>query len=375
MAAYIYSYLIIIIIGFILSLNRQSHRLETRKLICISASIILLVIIGFRHPSMGVDLQYGKPGGYLGSFVAINNMSWSEVLTTKYQNYERGYIILNKLIGVISTKEQSLLIASCILSIFPIIYLVYKNSEYPLLSVIMYMGLPVFLLNFSGLRQAIAMGITALSFNFIKEKKPVQFILLVILASLFHKSAIVFLAMYPIYNIKLDKFGKVMSIVVLGIVYFARVNIFNLAMSILGYAIVPDMNGSIMLFIFYTMIYILAMLCETPGNKVEIGARNIFYVACLCQVFSDVYSIAGRLGFYYTIYVIIFIPSIIKNVSFFVKSDRFVAKYVCYLLVFGFFITYGIYQLSSRTSWAMPNPHHFYWTKDYLINLIKVLTI
>ena len=40
MAAYIYSYLIIIIIGFILSLNRQSHRLETRKLICISASII-----------------------------------------------------------------------------------------------------------------------------------------------------------------------------------------------------------------------------------------------------------------------------------------------------------------------------------------------
>lgn len=118
MAAYIYSYLIMIIIGFILSLNRQSHRLETRKLICISASIILLVIIGFRHPSMGVDLQYGKPGGYLGSFVAINNMSWSEVLTTKYQNYERGYIILNKLIGVISTKEQSLLIVSCILSIF-----------------------------------------------------------------------------------------------------------------------------------------------------------------------------------------------------------------------------------------------------------------
>ena len=53
------------------------------------------------------------------------------------------------------------------------------------------------------------------------------------------------------YNIKLDKFGKVMSIVVLGIVYFARVNIFNLAMSILGYAIVPDMNGSIMLFILF----------------------------------------------------------------------------------------------------------------------------
>ena len=216
---------------------------------------------------------------------------------------------------------------------------------------------------------------TALSFNFIKEKKPVQFILLVILASLFHKSAIVFLAMYPIYNIKLDKFGKVMSIVVLGIVYFARVKIFNIAMSILGYTIAPDMNGSILLFIFYTMIYILAMLCETPGNKVEIGARNMFYVACLCQAFSGVYSIAGRLGFYYTIYVIIFIPSIIKNVSFFVKSERFVAKYVCYLLVFGFFITYGIYQLSSRTSWAMPNPHHFYWTKDYLINLIKVLTI
>ena len=159
------------------------------------------------------------------------------------------------------------------------------------------MGLPVFLLNFSGLRQAIAMGITALSFNFIKEKKPVQFILLVILASLFHKSAIVFLAMYPIYNIKLDKFGKVMSIVVLGIVYFARVNIFNLAMSILGYAIVPDMNGSIMLFIFYTMIYILAMLWKHLVIKLKL-VLEIYFMWLAYVKYSLMYTrLRGDLDF------------------------------------------------------------------------------
>lgn len=375
MATYIYSYLIMIAIGSVLSLNHHSHKLAPRKIICISASIILFLIIGFRHPSMGVDLQYGRSEGYLGSFITIGKMSWLEVLSVKHQNYERGYIILNKLISLFSTNEQSLLIVSCILSIFPIIYLIYKNSEYPLLSIMIYMGLPVFLLNFSGLRQSIAIGITALSFNFIKEKKPIKFLLLVIVATLFHKSAIIFIAMYPIYNIKLNKFWQVMSLVFLGAVYLARIQLFNLAMYILGYNIEPDMNGAMMLFVFYIFIYALALLFETPGNKVEIGSRNIFYVACLCQAFSSVYSISGRLGFYYTIYAIIFIPSIIKNISIIVTRDRLIARYICYFLAFSFFVVYGLYQLSSKTSWAMPNPHHFYWEKNYIINLIKMLTI
>ena len=113
-------------------------------------------------------------------------------------NFERGFIIYNKLVGFLGTDRQMFLFVTAAVSIVPIMYYLSKNSKNMLLSIIIYLGLPVFLLCFSGLRHAIAIGITSLSMIYIKEKSLVKFILLVLLASTFHFTAIVFLIAYPI---------------------------------------------------------------------------------------------------------------------------------------------------------------------------------
>lgn len=127
---------------------------------------LMVLIMGLRAQTMGVDLR-----GYLASFETLNEYSWKEILGLEsYLNYERGYIIFNKLVGSIWCNRQFFLFVCAAISIIPVGIVIYKCSPDPLLSIIIYIGLPVFLLNYSGLRQAIAIGILILSFEFMTEK-------------------------------------------------------------------------------------------------------------------------------------------------------------------------------------------------------------
>ena len=54
-------------------------------------------MLALRHQSMGIDLRYTKYFGYLGRFDAIAETSWSDVFDVSIANYEKGYIIFNKL--------------------------------------------------------------------------------------------------------------------------------------------------------------------------------------------------------------------------------------------------------------------------------------
>lgn len=54
----------------------------------------------------------------------------------------------------------------------------------------------------SGLRQTLALAILMFSFKFIKEKKLLEFLVIVLLAGLFHSSAFVFVIVYFLYNMK-----------------------------------------------------------------------------------------------------------------------------------------------------------------------------
>lgn len=57
----------------------------------------------------------------------------------------------------------------------------------------------VFPRDFNGVRQGVAVAITFYAVSFILERRKLPFVLLVLLASLFHYSAIIMLAAYPLY--------------------------------------------------------------------------------------------------------------------------------------------------------------------------------
>ena len=90
----------------------------------------------------------------------------------------------------------------------------YSSNIY--ISFIASISLGSFSFALSALRQMIAISFIMFAFRYIEEKKILKFILLTLIATLFHSTAIVFLIAYPLYRIKLKI--RTLFVMVIGMV-------------------------------------------------------------------------------------------------------------------------------------------------------------
>ena len=109
------------------------------------------------------------------------------------ESYEMGYYLLCRLISLFSKDGQALLIVTSIVSITILFICLYKYSRSMAFSFALYILSYQYFVSFNNIRQTISMviGMVALM-KFIQNKKTIEFIFGVWLASLFHQSAIVY---------------------------------------------------------------------------------------------------------------------------------------------------------------------------------------
>lgn len=91
--------------------------------------------------------------------------------------------------------------------IFSVYKLVSKYSNKPYISIIVFVVLGSYNFSFTGLRQALAMAILMYSYKYLIEKKPLKFFAIVLIATAFHSSAIIFLIVYFAYYLKQSIFS------------------------------------------------------------------------------------------------------------------------------------------------------------------------
>lgn len=336
----------------------QTGRIPEQRKIrgAVFITLVITLVLGLRHPSMGVDLQYGRYGGYLGSFQAIASLSWGQLLARGgWQNYEWGYILLNKLLGYLSTDYQCLLIACAIASIVPIGRLIYRCSKDPTFAAIVYLGLPCFLMPFSGLRQGIAIGVCCLSIPYIQEKKLGKFALTVIAACFFHYSSIIFALAYPLYHIRLPQKVRLWTIPALAVVYVARYPLFAIASKLFKENAVASDTGAFTLMIVFALVYSFCTIFLHDNDQESAGFLNLFYFACICQCLGGVHQLAIRVGYYFMPALAIALPNMIANMT--NPNNKKISK-ICIVPIF---VAYGLYAL-YHGSWAMTNPYYFFWS-------------
>ena len=329
---------------------------KQKRAFCFVAFVLLFLLFALRHQSMGIDLGYwSNHGGYLGNFNILNTYSWIDIFKLeKFLNYERGYIILNKMVGTIYNNRQFFLGVCAFIGLAPIMAYFAKHSTLPYLSVVIYMGLPVFLMQFSGLRQIIAISITILSMKFVEEKKPLRFLLAIWIAINFHKSAFVFVIAYPLYHLRLNDIWKGIFTLVIPIVFIFRRQLFDILYKLFKEEVVTKDTGALTLFLVFSAIYVYLILFNKSSDKNQNGMINLFYVACLTQAFGGIYDTAMRVGYYFMPYLAIAIPNTITS-----NKDRqeYQTNYVLVLLAF---LAYSIYSIKTST-WAMAYPYYFMW--------------
>lgn len=121
-------------------------------------------------------------------------------------NFEYGYRLYNKLISLISNNNQAITIANSLLIMILLNRLINNHSPYVFLSIWLYVTLGIYQTQMNMARNAIAIFICYISCEYIEKGNIKKFVGLIIIASLFHISSILFMPMYwLVRNVKLTK--------------------------------------------------------------------------------------------------------------------------------------------------------------------------
>ncbi len=196
-----FAYLFLFSIIFIASILEYFDK--KNKIIAFLIFLFLGVIAGSRLDIGGYDyLQYkilfeDTPNSIYSIFKGYAPIS--------IYRMEMGYVYSNAIFKLISENfNLFLLFLGVVSSIF--LYVIFqKFSKYIYLSLLIFVSKFYLYYFFTAQRQIIAMLICWLGIYFIIKRKLLYFILIVILASTFHTSAIVFLPAYFLFNLRIKK--------------------------------------------------------------------------------------------------------------------------------------------------------------------------
>lgn len=183
---------------------------------------IWIVVYLFLISAMKEILANGDLVLYAKSYRVIKGWSYSQVIDKWLSGELKDgfFYVVAKAFAAIGCSEYVWMGAISLVYAVSVGWFIYKNSSKPFLSLMLLMTLEFYKFTLSGLRQAMAMAVIfALSYTYMLDRKPLRFLLSVLLASLFHSSAILFLPAYFVASWKLG-WRHLILVGLLFIVYF-----------------------------------------------------------------------------------------------------------------------------------------------------------
>lgn len=325
-------YLMISIFIFLMGLLNLVY-MRPKKTNFLWGGILIIFIFVFRSLDLGNDIF--KPGGYIPSYILVKDWNFPMALTHKLYNFERGFIILNFIISKISNGSINFylfIIGSLIFA--PLIHIFRDESVDPNLSLYVYISLGLLYFNFSALRQSIAISLSYLSMYFI-NKSFLLYSLVIILASTFHKSAIVLLPLYIFYKRSKSNYFYISQIfIVIYLIYLIVSNFSDIN--------VLKQEYSLNYFIFINGIYILLYIFmdseqkSVPANKIYL---NQVMISVMLQLFSTQIPLIKRATYYFYMGFYMLIPQVI------IESKKIKNRQIIYMIVSIFLLIFNIFQL------------------------------
>lgn len=302
--------IIAIVIICILALIVNLLKLKNKKRILLLLAFgVLYVILIIREPAS--DLKT-----YLYYFRIINAKSFIE--TIKFTRFELLYVLLNRIIGVISTNERVfIMITSLIMLIGPYAFIKKYSNNY-LLSITLYIALGLFHYNFYVLRQSIAVIFLLKSIDFIKDKKKLKFFATVLIATLFHKSSLIFLIAYPICMIKIKPKYLITIFFISVIIFTLKTQLTNSILNIAysdyyGYKINDGYSRLLLISIMF--IFVSLILCNMKEKYNNMFLLNICAISIPIQILATEVSVISRMANIFIFPFIVLIPIAVSNLK------------------------------------------------------------
>ena len=286
----------------------------------IVAFLLLFCVMGLRDANaFGADAS-GSHGSYPINYQLAGASEWTSLFSSGGKNYNIGFKYLMKLIYELSNGSYQFFIT--IISLFVVfsyVRFIKKYSSAPIQSVLYFLGLLYYSILFDILKQAIAMAILLFAFDAIIEKRRFKFIILVVLASLFHFPALVFLPAYWIVQIKVGRNYLILLAMLLLVTYIFRDQLLNLMLDAYGEGDVEATMAGIRFLrnkvVIMIAIVVFAIFIRPPTAEDTVYNALLMFagISIILQTFCGYNNIFERLADYYFHTSIVFIPLIFEK--------------------------------------------------------------
>lgn len=322
---------------FILSLiSRLANDKKYRTLAIfwmLIAATILIVFSGFRTGAIG------DTGMYMHSY----RLYASDLSKVKFDR-DSGFIILNLILIQFSNNPQTLVfITSLIVNLFNMIVF-YKYSSYLELQVYLYIASGYLTVTMNGMRQCLAAAILFIFNNLIIKGKFKVYLVIVLIASTIHASALIMIPVY--FIVRQEAWSK--KVMIMAILASVGVVFYNVLSPILfkllentqyaGYAEFNEGGSSIMRTIVNIIPIVLAYIKRDELKEIW-PESNIFVNMALINVIFVAFGmfnwIFNRFALYMQLYNFILIPYMIRHC--FKGKERRLLYYgvlICYFIFF-----------------------------------------
>lgn len=164
-----------------------------RIIFCIAAALMFTFVSAVRFK---VGYDYNLYGGL------YFNMKYLELVDIPLIKQEKGFLLPFYILNLANEEYYYAFICTSIVFYPAIFYFIYKNSKHPWLSTAAFLCFGIFFNSLCFLRQFLAAIIMLYAAKFISGKNPLRFMVLCIIASAFHWSALIWLVLYFLVKIR-----------------------------------------------------------------------------------------------------------------------------------------------------------------------------
>lgn len=363
--------LIVYGIGSAININSKDNANNQSAIGILILILPMFALCAFRALSIGNDTEI--------YYYGFNRIHFCETLSIAIQKsrYEVGYTILCYLVDRIGLSFQSLqiIISAFVYGSFYLFFKKYSKNYW--LSCYIFLTLRFLMSTMNVVRMWIAIAILLFSVTHIQNRNLIKFAVIVLIASCFHLSALVFLLIYPLVKLKVNFKTIYISIVtsaalfVVGRPVFIKLtewigryggylnsNYFNYESNVAVYLTLA-INLSLFYLIYKNKNISVNNKESTSDTKTIVSIEQISLVSGLLVMSFSIIglgnTIMDRVSAYFNVFFTISLPMVFykkKN-----DCDMAVLLWGLMIALAAQFLVVMIY----RPSWNGVTPYYFYW--------------
>lgn len=319
---------------------------------CIGSGTIYFLVAALRSSHVG-----GDSFNYRGMFELLVDKNIGFAFA--YSEKDSVFYVLLSLLGKVTDNYSVLFAIVAALFTITVWVYIYKYSDDPVLSVIVLLAFNLYQFSLTGMRQTIAISFVVLAIMAVHEEKKIIPYIWVLIASLFHASALMCLIIPILSKIRLSTVAIRIAAIPLVICFVFRNSIAGILVELVserGYGIDLSASGNTMMLVIFILFLMAALFVKEYAYFDE--KYHISYMLLIVAVFFEMLvtaqNIFFRIAFYFLIVLIIVVPNVAERAI--NENSRKILKVGLYVVLSAQYLFYTIgscHVLPYTTFWQI----------------------